>query len=336
MAERKHVGGKALMDLEAQSPKKILTFGEAPATPVPEYRTTAVPESKATADIKTSNDSFTPVPQYRSTAVPEYRNSIVPEARFYKKANEASDQLDRHLTAAESKVFDQLLRLTVGHHKDERQVRISVLQQRTGYGSDKTIRMALAGLELKGVIARIGRPNNPGGDIYRILSYSGTAVPEYRSNSGKIYRSTAVEFTGELKTDLKEQTTDDEAFAGFVSSFKEAILELTGREVSPAERTRFDELAEVLLTELRIAAGRTTVSSVPAFLAEHLRRRLWKKEKRQLESEGVGGRPAPTEKVDASACPDCFGTGMWYPEGFDQGVARCQHDKLTKGAESDG
>ena len=27
--------------------------------------------------------------------------------------------------------------------------------------------------------------------------------------------------------------------------------------------------------------------------------------------------------------PDCFGTGMWYPEGYEKGVARCQHEKLT-------
>jgi hypothetical protein len=24
-------------------------------------------------------------------------------------------------------------------------------------------------------------------------------------------------------------------------------------------------------------------------------------------------------------CPDCFGTGYWYPEGYDKGVARCPH-----------
>jgi hypothetical protein len=86
----------------------------------------------------------------------------------------------------------------------------------------------------------------------------------------------------------------------------------------------------VLITELRIAAGRTTVSSVPAFLAEHLRRRLWKKDKRQLDKEekSDSGAAGPAAKVDASKCPDCFGTGMWYPEGFEKGVARCRHDKL--------
>jgi hypothetical protein len=34
-------------------------------------------------------------------------------------------------------------------------------------------------------------------------------------------------------------------------------------------------------------------------------------------------------KTDASKCPDCFGTGLWYPGGFDKGVARCRHEKLT-------
>jgi hypothetical protein len=75
--------------------------------------------------------------------------------------------------------------------------------------------------------------------------------------------------------------------------------------------------------------GRTTVSSAPAFLAEHLRGRLWKKEKRQLEDEGRELPAGSTQKVDAAECPDCFGTGMWYPEGFDKGVARCRHEKLT-------
>lgn len=33
-------------------------------------------------------------------------------------------------------------------------------------------------------------------------------------------------------------------------------------------------------------------------------------------------------KGDISNCPDCFGTGMYYPEGFDKGVAKCRHERL--------
>jgi hypothetical protein len=133
------------------------------------------------------------------------------------------------------------------------------------------------------------------------------------------------------KTSLKTNTEndDDEAFAEFLSAVKKATREITGREPSAAEAARWGELAEVLITELRIAAGRTTISSVPAFLAEHLRRRLWKKEKRQLDDERSKEQTTATPNVDASKCSDCFGTGMWYPEGFEKGVARCEHRALA-------
>ena len=108
-------------------------------------------------------------------------------------------------------------------------------------------------------------------------------------------------------------------------------MELTGKEVSITENDRWRELAQVIIAELKIAAARTTISSVPAFLAEHLRRRLWKIDKSQAHAEG---RELPDEavnqapSVNASRCPDCGGSGWWYPEGEVKGVARCKHEKL--------
>ena len=134
------------------------------------------------------------------------------------------------------------------------------------------------------------------------------------------------------KTSFKtnSEKLDDEAFAPLVAQLREAVRAITGRESSPSEAERWGELAELLITELKIAAGRTgSVSSVPAFLTEHLRRRLWKKDARQVEAEASEGREESPPKVDASQCPDCFGTGMWYPEGFEKGVARCCHGQLT-------
>jgi hypothetical protein len=124
--------------------------------------------------------------------------------------------------------------------------------------------------------------------------------------------------------------TDDEAFADFVELMGKTSEEITGHTPSRAEKERWLELAEVLSAELKIAAGRTTVSSAPAFLAEHLRRRLWKKDKREIEAEAAQPKTADAPKVDATQCPDCFGTGMWYPEGFEKGVARCEHKALGK------
>ena len=325
--------------------KKYATFADAPRgtmkglralkpaeppTSVPEPRTTEVPKPSQVQEYKELSPN-TELPEYRSTEVPRHGNTPVPGAKFYKKSNEAADQLDRNLTPAESKVFEQIVRLTVGFNLDERQVRVSVLQKRTGYGSDKTVRSALQGLERKGVIARIGRPNNSGGITYKILSYSGTPVPRYSGTPAEITAVLRAEFTGELKTELKEQNTDDEA-APLARAHAQAERELSGKVTS--DPTKWEDLADILVKELKIAAGRTTVTSVPAFLAEHLRRRLWKKEKRQLEAEAEEqNRSAPAKKVDASKCPDCFGTGMYYPNGFDKGVTRCSHSKLLTESE---
>jgi hypothetical protein len=38
-------------------------------------------------------------------------------------------------------------------------------------------------------------------------------------------------------------------------------------------------------------------------------------------------------KVDVSLCPDCTGTGMYYPDGYDKGVKRCPHEKLKPAGE---
>jgi hypothetical protein len=39
-------------------------------------------------------------------------------------------------------------------------------------------------------------------------------------------------------------------------------------------------------------------------------------------------REGSHERKDYSACPDCLGSGMWYPGGFEKGVAKCRHAKL--------
>jgi hypothetical protein len=179
-----------------------------------------------------------------------------------------------------------------------------------------------------------------------------TGVPDGDTNN---YSSTGVETTGVTPVEItglyKERKdignsevsesssssndlrpgADDEAFAGFLTEFKTVVKELTGKDPTPAERERYRELAQVLLTELRIAAGRTTVSSVPSFLTEHLRRRLWKLDKRQAQAEGkeLPDQPRTTNVIpEGQTCPDCNNTGWWYPNGTENGVARCKHERL--------
>ncbi len=166
------------------------------------------------------------------------------------------------------------------------------------------------GKKLDGLPGQETYPGNPGlsADFQRTSDGSKTLIQDLKSN-------------------------DDEA-APLTDALKRAERELTGKVT--ADASKWEELASVLVTELKIAAGRTTVSSAPAFLAEHLRRRLWKKEKRQLDAETASeGKSARGEALvkNPADCPDCFGAGMYYPEGFERGVARCQHLKLSKSEE---
>jgi hypothetical protein len=34
--------------------------------------------------------------------------------------------------------------------------------------------------------------------------------------------------------------------------------------------------------------------------------------------------------LDISKCPDCNGTGFYYPRGTEGGVARCKHERLER------
>jgi hypothetical protein len=103
---------------------------------------------------------------------------------------------------------------------------------------------------------------------------------------------------------------------------------MTGREASANEYRKLLELVEVLSLEAKIAAGRTTVSSAAPFLAEHLRRRLFKKDKEQMSVETSATEPTEPA-IDAGKCIDCSGTGWYYPEGKEKGIARCKHLHLT-------
>jgi hypothetical protein len=134
---------------------------------------------------------------------------------------------------------------------------------------------------------------------------------------------------GAPKTKIKDKDhIDDDAALALLESLRQAERDITGKNSSNS--LQWKELADVLIAELRIASGRTIVSNVPAFLAEHLRRRLWKMDKKQAAREGkeLPDQVAPAEQRNPVDCPDCSGSGWWYPNGTEKGVAKCKHAAL--------
>jgi hypothetical protein len=47
------------------------------------------------------------------------------------------------------------------------------------------------------------------------------------------------------------------------------------------------------------------------------------------DTEGDSQQSLPLD-VDTAKCPDCKGAGYWYPGGYDKGVAKCKHIKLSR------
>jgi len=285
---------------------------------------------------------------------------IAPVKDFTKVANSINrEAVPAGLFTGKSKqIYDCLYSLSRGAVVPSRTVRVSrpTLMKKAGIGSAVTLDSNIERLVAVGLIEvrRIVGEHN--GNEYTVFLpeevsvADGDSTPSSTSSTSstqKLERLVLLETSStsstssvenkdtypQPKTSFKtniEKTDDDEAFAELCASLRQAVKAVTGKEPTPVEAERWRELGELLATELKIAAGRTTVSSVPAFLAEHLRRRLWKKEKRQIEAEAAGGSSALPSQVEASKCPDCFGTGMWYPEGYEKGVAKCGHEKLKQ------
>jgi hypothetical protein len=295
-----------------------------------------------------------------STGPTPSRGSIAPDRDFTRVANSiVREAVPWGVFGGKSKqLYDFLYSQTRGAIVPKMSVIISKVKLMAGadIGSEVTLKKNLDRLKACGLVnerviagvhggneftvflpeeathARGGSPSSPStlstssSSLYKRESLE--TVETSPSSAGLIIDNQRASEGPKTSFNTNTEGDDDEALAGFAAAMKKAAREVTGKEPSAAEMARWTELAEVLITELKIAAGRTTVSSVPAFLAEHLRRRLWKKEKRQIEAEVAEQRTVNSPKLDASKCLDCFGTGMWYPQGYEKGVARCPHDKL--------
>jgi hypothetical protein len=229
-------------------------------------------------------------------------------------------------------LYDFLYSKTRGSIVPSRSVRLTRREIMLGsdIGSTKTLFLNLRHLRDAGLVTWDERVGPHEGNIYTVhlpeevdtmgtLSTQGTQSTQSAS-SPKVDRVLGVESTlsthsvsaantdtsSTSKTSFKTnpERTDDEAFATLIEKLRTATREVSGKEPSKADAERWAEVAELLVTELKVAASRTNVTSAPAFLAEHLRRRLRKADARQIERE-VGEasfrQTAGTAKPELSA-----------------------------------
>lgn len=302
------------------------------------------------------------------TTLPEnIAPSIAPKRDFNRRANSIErDAMPSGLfPGSTKKLYDAIYLRTRGAVKPIRTIKATrrELMKWTGIKNIKTIASHIQYLTAKGLLIHIWQHGSSEGSIYEVIlpeefqNGSGGLRPpqttldglttsdqnmvlplDQNMVSGGLGETTENKGTyASLKTSFntKEKEIDDEINAGFYAAFQIVAKELTGRELTTADKAKFNDLAELLVAELRIAAARTeSVSNVPAFLTEHLRRRLWKREKEELQAEAAKPDTESTAsqkltKEQIKSCPDCGGSGFCYPNGYDGGVVRCQHAKLN-------
>lgn len=282
-------------------------------------------------------------------------SSVAPMRDFAKVANSiVRDVVPTGLFTGKSKqLYDYLYSLTRGAIQPSRSVSLTKvrLMVGAGIGSEVTLRANLAKLKTLGLIDEDVIPGTHGGNQYTIYlpeeAQGRGSTPSRASSTSQNLDPVppldptpsraslivdSVASSGDSKTLIKtkEENSDDDAGARrLVAKLIEAERELTGKVSTGGER--WEELAELLIAELRIAAARTTVSNVPAFLTEHLRRRLWKVDKAcvtELSAVEEGSQSGVLTAEQRRKCPDCGGMGFWYPEGPDKGVAKCKHLRI--------
>jgi len=318
----------------------------------------APPKEETPAPTPTTSISSTPrIPSKpRTTSISRTTSTpIAPERDFQRVPNSVTrEAMPQGLFRGKSKqVYDYLYHQTRGAMTPKRSVRKSrkEILKGSGLGSMVTVDAAVEHLRRVGLVEVRAAVGSLNGNEYEVFTpeESSTRSPSSTSRtsltqnlvnldvpeSGSTSTTQTVETIDSYsasKTKIKDKDhIDDDARAGRLSTkLSEAERELTGKTSMHDEK--WDELAEVLITELKIAAARTTVSNVPAFLAEHLRRRLWKVDKERavaIASEPDQGEQTPAlSDTERRNCPDCAGTGFWYPQGADKGVAKCKHLKL--------
>ena len=267
---------------------------------------TAGPSSSMTSQTSHTNTLSTPS-QTSHTQTGEsktaLKTAVAPERDFTRVANSISrEAVPAGVFKGKSKVlYDCLYRMTRGAILPSRSVRISrpKLMKAAGIGSRVTFDANINHLCLVGLIEVRSITGEHHGNEYTVYipeeipstQTSQTSQTSLTGYAHKLDRLVCLEtsqtshtlspvistISPGSKTSLKTTTDDDDGLGILVGILREAATAIIGHDLpkSEVERDRWKELAELLVDELKQAVERAgQISSVPAFLATHLRRRF--------------------------------------------------------------
>lgn len=254
--------------------------------------------------------------------------TIVNEAKgYYPIYNDISDRLipELILNPYEQSVLQRLYRLSRGWKSDECEVGLGTLAKHCVM-SRSQVQRSIAKLIEKGLIENLGSTKKGGkeGNRYRVLPGSTTSPRQ------TISRETIVEEATPDETIVSQ----DETSTGENTVVNQGIV--TGG-------TNKNNNKDLLNTHTQTGVGVCSKFSLEECkrFAEHLQKTgqgitnpggyataIFRSGEADTQIEAFLNPPAT---VESGGCPDCGGSGYYYPEGVEKGVKICKHEKL-KGA----
>jgi hypothetical protein len=233
-----------------------------------------------------------------------------PDRDYQKVANSVVREVGQGIFTGKSKqMYDYLYSLTRGAINPRRTVRISKpkLMRGTGIGSPQTFYRNINHLESLGLIKRKEIVGQLSGNEYEVFlpeeinvqsvqsvqSVQKPVVPVLPETELTVPTSNPIstDVLATSKTSFKDtEKTDDEPFGKMNETLAKVFEKVSGKRPQKKDAEKLNEFAELIAMELEIAAARTkSISNVPSFLTEHLRRRL-------IDKSVVVGEKAKTNK----------------------------------------
>jgi hypothetical protein len=221
------------------------------------------------------------------------------------------DKILPSLKPAEQLVLLRLYRLTRGFNKEICRVTIGKLATSCNIGTTAT-RLAVRALASRGYIRRVGtdvadtNQNNRGIDFEMLLP---AAAPTRRGGASRpvappVDAAPPAGVANKIKT-IKENTQTQEPSASVG----------VGSKFTIEECRRYAEHLRSTGQGINNPGGYATTIHRTG-------------EADALIEVFLNPAESARTELDTSKCPDCSGTGFYYPEGREKGMARCKHPQL--------
>jgi hypothetical protein len=305
---------------EAAILKSGIVHDTIPTTTIPN---TTIPERTIPRPtIVRNTKAKTPKTQGTITASTIVRGVIVDSSKgYFQYLNDLSDRVitELKLKPFEQVVLNRLYRLSRGWKSEECTVGLGALAKQCVM-SRTSVQKSIGILVEKGLIEDLGEDKKGGkeGKRYRVLP--GMTIPPRTIPKDTMVKNeaTIVSDTTGTRGTIPSATTNKDSNKDLKNTHSNTDGVRVGSKFTIEECRRYAQHLQSTGQGINNPGGyATTIHRTGE--ADML-----------IESFLHPEAPDSSLNLDASQCPDCKGTGFYYPKGVEGGVARCKHEQLGK------